>query len=56
MINSGPVCSINTKDLAKKILNTTTKGQWTNRADKKDLKIFSNERIKVHGELATTLL
>ena len=56
MIDSGSAASLITKTLANRILRTTSSAKWIATRDKKDLKTFSNEPIKVLGHLQTTLL
>ena len=53
MINSGSVVIFITKTLANRILRTTLSAKWVTTKQNKDLKIFSNEPIKVLGQLAT---
>ena len=53
MIDSGSVVSLITKTLANKILKATPSAKWVTTKQDKDLKTFSNEPIKVHGQLAT---
>ena len=55
MIDSGSAVSIITETLAEKILQTTKSAKWTDTKDKRNLKTFSNEHIKVLGHLETTL-
>ena len=54
-IDSGSVCSIITKSLASNVLKTTPTAQWITSTDEKFNKTFSNEPIKVLGELVTTV-
>ena len=53
MIDSGSVCSLITKSVAKKILKTTPFAKWITTKQDRDLKTFSNEPIKIVGKLAT---
>ena len=55
MVDSGTVCDIITKGLAKDTPKTEPTVQRTNSTNEKDSKIFSNEPIKVLGKLATTV-
>ena len=55
MIDSGSAVSIITETLADKILQTTKFAKWTDTKDKRNLKTFSNEPIKVLGHLETTI-
>ena len=55
MIDSGSTVSIITETLADKILQTTKSAKWTDTKDKRNLKTFSNEPIKVLGHLETTI-
>ena len=55
MIDSGSAVSIITETLADKILQTTKSAKWTDTKDKRTLKTFSNEPIKVLGHLETTI-
>ena len=55
MIDSGIVCSIITKTLANKTLQSIPSAQWINSKCEKDLKTFSNEPIKVLVKIATTV-
>ena len=52
MIDSGSVCSINTKTLAEKFFKSTSSARWINTKRDKDLKTFSNETIIVLGKFA----
>ena len=47
MIDSGRAVSIITETLADKILQTTKSAKWTDTKEKRNLKTFSNEPIKV---------
>ena len=51
MIDSGSAVSIITETLADKILQTTKIAKWTDTKDKRNLKTFSYEPIKVLGHL-----
>ena len=55
MIDSGSVVSLITKTLANKILRTTSSAKWVTTRQDKDIKTFSNEQIKVLGQLATVV-
>ena len=54
-IDSGSVVSLITKTLANKILRTSPSAKWTTTKQDKELKTFSNEPIKVLGEIITTV-
>ena len=53
MIESGSVISLITKTLANRTLRTTPSAKLVTTKQNKDLKTFSNEPIKVFGQLAT---
>ena len=55
MIDSGSAVSILTKSLANRILQSTKSARWTDSSEKRNLKTFSNEPIKVIGHLETTV-
>ena len=55
MIDSGSAVSLITKTLANQILRTTQSAQWITKRQKRDLKTFSNDPIKVLGHLETTV-
>ena len=55
MTDSGSAVSIITDTLADKILQTTKSAKWTDTKDKRNLKTFSNDPIKVLGQLETTI-
>ena len=55
-IDSGSVVSLITKTLAKRLLRTTPSAKWITKKQNKDLKTFSNEPIKVLGQLATMVI
>ena len=55
MIDSGSAVSIITKSLANRILQSTKSARWTDSSEKRNLKTFSNEPIKVIGHLETTV-
>ena len=55
MIDSGSAVSIKTETLADKILHTTKSAKWTDTKEKRNLKTYSNEPIKVLGHLKTTI-
>ena len=54
MVDSGRVCSIQTKALADNISMTTPTAPWIASACENDLKTLSNQPIKVLGKIATT--
>ena len=56
MIDSGSAVSIITKSLANKILRSTNSAKWTESTERRNLKTFSNEPIKVIGHLETTVV
>ena len=56
MIDSGSAVSIITRSLANKITRSTKSAKWINATEKKNLKTFSNEPIKVLGHLETTVI
>ena len=56
MIDSGSAVSIITKSLANKILRSTKSAKWTESTERRNLKTFSNESIKVIGHLETTVV
>ena len=55
MINSGSAVSIITETLADQIIRTTKSAKWTDTKERRNLKTFSNEPIKVLGHLETTV-
>ena len=58
MIDSGSAVSLITKTLANQILRhnrATQSKQWITQREKRDLKTFSNNPIKVLGHLETTV-
>ena len=55
MIDSGSAVSLITKTLAYRIIRTTSSAKWITTREKRDLKTFSNEPIKVLGHLETTV-
>ena len=55
MIDSRFVVSLITKTLANKILRTTPSAKWVTTKQNSDLKTFSNEPIRVLGQLATVV-
>ena len=55
MIDSGSAVSLITKTLANQILRTTQSAKGITKREKRDLKTFSNEPIKVLGYLETTV-
>ena len=55
MIDSGSAASIITETLADKILQTTKSAKWTDTKEKRNLKTYSNEPVKVLGHLETTI-
>ena len=56
MIDSGSVCSIVTKTLAIKILNSTPSRRWIASTCEEDHKTFSYEPIKKLGKIETTVV
>ena len=56
MIDSGSAVSIITKSLANKIIRSTKSAKWTESTERRNLKTFSNEPIKVIGHLETTVV
>ena len=56
MIDSASAVSIITKSLANKIIRSTKSAKWTDTTEKRNLKTFSNEPIKVIGHLETTVI
>ena len=56
MIDSGSAVSIITKSLANKIIRSTKSAKWTDTTEKRNLKTFSNEPIKIIGHLETTVI
>ena len=55
MIDSGSAVSLITKTLANQILRTTQSAHWITKREKRDVKPFSNDPIKVLGDLKTTV-
>ena len=55
MIDSGSAVSIITETLADQIIRTTKSAKWTDTKERRNLKTFSNEPIKVLGHLETTV-
>ena len=55
MIDSGSAVIIITETLADKILQTTKSAKWTDTKEKRNIKTFSNEPIKVLEHLETTI-
>ena len=55
MIDSGSAVSLIRKTLANQIIRTTQSAKWIIKREKRDLKTFSNEPIKVLGHLETTV-
>ena len=53
MIDSGSAVSLITKTLANQILRITQSAKWITKKEKRDLKTFSNDPIKVLGHLVT---
>ena len=53
--DSGSAVSLITKTLANQILRTTQSAQWITKREKRDLKTFSNDSIKVLEHLDTTV-
>ena len=55
MIDSGSAVILITKTLANQIIRTTQSAKWITKNEKKDLKAFSNDPIKVLGHLETVV-
>ena len=55
MIDFGSAVSLITKTLANQIIRTTQSAKWITKREKRYLKTFSNEPIKVLGHLETTV-
>ena len=55
MVDSGSAVSILTEVLADQIIRTTKSAKWTDTKERRNLKTFSNEPIKVLGHLETTV-
>ena len=55
MIDSGSAVGIITQSLANKVLRSTNSAKWIKSTEKRNLKTFSNEPIKVIGHLETTV-
>ena len=55
MIDSGSAVSIITQSLANKVLRSTNSAKWIKSTEKRKLKTFLNEPIKVIGHLETTV-
>ena len=55
MIDSGSAVSIITVTLADQIIRTTKSAKWTDTKERRNLKTFSSEPIKVLGHLKTTV-
>ena len=55
MIDSGSAVSLITKTLANQIIRKTKSAKWIDTKDRRNLKTFSNEPIKVLGHLETTV-
>ena len=55
MIDSGSAVSLITKTLANQIIQTTNSVKWIDMKERRNLKTFSNEPIKVLGYLETTV-
>ena len=55
MIDSGSAVNLITKTLANQILRTTQSIKWITKREKRELKTFSNDPIKVLGHLKTTV-
>ena len=56
MIVYGSAVSIITKSLANKIIRSTKSAKWTDTTEKRNLKTFSNEPVRVIGHLETTVI
>ena len=55
MIDSGSAVSLITKVLANQKFRTTKSAKWITKREKRDLKTFSNDPMKVLGHLETTV-
>ena len=55
MINTGSAVSIITETLADQNFRTTKSAKWTDTKERRNLKTFANEPIKVLGHLETTV-
>ena len=55
MIECGSAVSLITKTIANQIIRTTQFAKWITKKEKRDLKTFSNDPIKVLGHLETTV-
>ena len=55
MIDTGNAISLITKTLANQILRAAQSAKWITKGEKRDLKTFSNDPIKVLGHLETTV-
>ena len=55
MIDSGIAVSIITETLADQIIRTTKSAKWTDTKQRRNLKTFSNEPIKIFGYLESTV-
>ena len=55
MIDSGSAVSLIAKTLANQMLRTTQSAKWITKREKRDLKTFSNDLIKVLVHLETTV-
>ena len=55
MIDPGSVVSLITKTLANRIFRTTPSAKWITTKERRKLKCFSNEPIKVLGNLEKTV-
>ena len=56
MIDSGNAVSLITKTVANQILRTTKSAKWIDTKDRRNLKTFSNEPLKVLRHLETTVV
>ena len=55
MIDSGNAVSLIAKKSANQLLRTTESAKWIIKRERRDLKTFSNDPIKVFGHLETTV-
>ena len=55
MIYCGSIVSLITKTLANRILRTSPSAKWITNTERRELKTFSNEPIKVPGHLEATV-
>ena len=55
MIDSGSAVSLITKTIASQIIRTTLSAKWITKREKRDLKTFSSDPMKVLGHRETTV-